>query len=98
MHKLKLDLDQLSVESFDTNPPEGTQRGTVKGHSHVCVSPFDTCAALSCNYTCGTCDPSCASCASCFNTCYDTCGASCFGTCATCQTNCQQESCVYACP
>lgn len=94
MHKLKLDLDQLSVESFGTDAPEAL-RGTVEARSHLC-SAFDTCA--SCDYTCGTCNPSCASCVSCYNTCDNTCGASCYGTCATCMTNCQQESCVYICP
>ncbi|HEU4882961.1 MAG TPA: hypothetical protein VFT45_11960 [Longimicrobium sp.] len=98
MRKLKLDLDRLIVESFDTVVAKDPGRGTVEAHSHMCVSPFETCAALSCNYTCGTCDPSCASCVSCYNTCYNTCGPSCNGSCETCQTNCQQESCVYICP
>jgi hypothetical protein len=98
MRKLKLDLDQLTVDSFDTDADDGAQRGTVEAHSLRCVSPFETCEALSCNYTCGTCNATCASCASCFNTCGNTCGGSCYGTCETCQTNCQQESCVYVCP
>jgi len=89
MRKLKLDLDRLSVESFDANGSEGAQRGTVEAHSIVCNSFIDTC---------GTCDPSCASCVSCYNSCNNTCGNSCYGTCATCQTNCQQDSCVYVCP
>jgi hypothetical protein len=96
MHKLKLDLDQLSVESFGTDPFEGARRGTVEAHSQLC-SLYETCP-VSCNDTCGTCDPSCVSCVSCNQTCYNTCGPSCYGTCATCQTNCQQESCVYVCP
>jgi len=98
MRELKLDLDQLTVDSFDTVVANNAGRGTVAAHSHACVSPFETCAALSCNNTCGTCDPSCASCASCYGTCYNTCGPSCNGSCETCQTNCQQESCVYICP
>jgi hypothetical protein len=89
MHKLKLDLDQLTVETFDTVPPDGAQRGTVQGFSHVCHTLLETC---------DTCDPSCASCISCYGTCYNTCGPSCYGTCATCQTGCEQESCVYYCP
>jgi hypothetical protein len=89
MRKLKLDLDQLTVDSFDTNPSDDTQRGTVQGFSHFCHTLLDTC---------DTCDPSCASCVSCYGTCYNTCGPSCYGTCATCQTNCEQESCVYHCP
>ncbi|MFL5538370.1 MAG: pinensin family lanthipeptide, partial [Longimicrobiaceae bacterium] len=61
MHKLKLDLDQLSVESFETNATEDARRGTVKAHSHV-----HTCGA-SCYDTCATCDPSCASCVTCYD-------------------------------
>ena len=98
MRKLKLELDRLTVESFDTVVPNEGRRGTVEANSHACVSPFETCAALSCNYTCGTCDPSCATCVSCYDTCYNTCGPSCYGTCVTCQTNCEQESCVYVGP
>src|SRR5687768_9291815 len=102
MHKLKLDLDQLTVESFDTNPDESAQRGTVEAHSHACVSPFETCAALGCPT--GTCDASCATCAtcvSCYGTCYtcaNTCGDSCYGTCVSCLTECEPVSCVYHCP
>ena len=102
MRKLKLDLDQLTVDSFDTNPSDGTRRGTVEGFSHLCgpthIDPTCFVSCESCNDTCGTCDPSCASCVSCYNTCNNTCGPSCYGTCQTCQTNCQQESCVYVCP
>jgi hypothetical protein len=86
MNKLKLDLDQLSVETFDTITPAGAQRGTVEAHGPTLLN------------TCPTCDPSCASCVSCYNTCDNSCGPSCYGTCETCQTNCQQESCVYVCP
>jgi hypothetical protein len=95
MRKLKLDLDHLTVDSFDINPSDGTRRGTVQGFSHVCGP---TRIDLTCLDTCGTCDPSCATCVSCYNTCDNTCGPSCYGTCQTCQTNCQQESCVYVCP
>ena len=93
MHKLKLELDHLSVESFDTNAPEGARRGTVEAHRPTLVGTCDSCFETNC-----TCAPSCVSCVSCFNTCGNTCGPSCYGTCETCQTNCQQESCVYVCP
>ena len=33
MHKLKLDLDALAVESFDTRPGSPRPRGTVAGHA-----------------------------------------------------------------
>ena len=93
MHKLKLELDQLSVESFDVTTREGTPRGTVEAHGPTPVGTCNSCFETDC-----TCDPSCASCVSCYNTCNNTCGPSCYGTCATCQTHCQQESCVYVCP
>jgi hypothetical protein len=111
MHKLKLDLDQLTVESFDTIVPDGTQRGTVQGFGPTrfvsCVPGAATCG-ISCEPGCdnsvgGTCDPSCggtcdATCNCTGNSCYGTCAATCNVTCATCQTYCQQESCVYVCP
>lgn len=96
MPKLKLDLDHLTVDSFDTNADAATQRGTVEAHTAL-ITLFETCPQ-SCPDTCATCDPSCATCVSCYGTCQNTCGQSCYGTCATCQTNCQQESCVYHCP
>jgi hypothetical protein len=93
MQKLKLDLDQLVVDSFDTLLAGGGEpRGTVKAFAPTMLLTCGTCN------TCGTCDPSCAGCASYNGTCYNTCGPSCYGTCATCQTNCEQESCVYYCP
>jgi hypothetical protein len=98
--KLKLNLDQLSVDSFDTTKPEA-KTGTVFGEQCTCYTNCTcpgcyTCDA-SCNGTCGaTCD------ASCNGTCGATCDASCNGTCYdyTCnrydcgatalQTNCNQ--------
>lgn len=113
MHKLKLDLDQLTVESFDTNPPEGARRGTVQGLArtiyNTCVpSGAYTCGNLSCEPGCdnsngGTCDASCngtcdATCNCTGNSCYGSCINTCNVTCDTCMTNCQQDSCVYVCP
>ena len=102
MEKLKLDVDQLTVESFEAVSPEMLGRGTVDAHSHMCISPFDACADLACpTGTCGATCATCASCASCNGTCYscyDTCGDSCNGTCLSCLTNCEPMSCVYVCP
>lgn len=86
MPKLKLHLDQLTVDSFDTLAADA-RRGTVQAFAPPTLL-----------YTCATCDPSCESCNSCFNTCHNTCGPSCNGTCVTCYTACEQESCVYVCP
>ena len=80
MKKLKLDLEDLSVESFATTPEPRREGGTVFGQQCTCYTQCTcpgcpTCDA-SCNGTCGgTCD------ASCNGTCGGTCGASCNGTC-----------------
>ena len=79
--KLKLDLDQLSVDSFDTAPAE-KPKGTVFGEQCTC-------------YTQCTC-PGCPTCyASCNGTCGATCVASCHGTCAgeTCGATCFYTDC-----
>jgi hypothetical protein len=70
MNKLKLNLDELSVESFDTTRAE-KEKGTVFGEQCTC-------------YTQCTC-PGCPTCAN-YNTCNATCGATCANTCddATC--------------
>jgi hypothetical protein len=102
MRKLKLDLDQLTVESFDTNAPDGPRRGTVR--AFMPPTPFITCP-LTCADTCDTCDYSCggtcdATCNCTGYTCCASCGGTCNGPsdCGTCQTNCEQESCVFHCP
>ncbi|HEX9938986.1 MAG TPA: hypothetical protein VGB15_17730 [Longimicrobium sp.] len=73
MGKIKLELDTLAVESFETGK-DLLPRGTVQGHgasNERCnsdVSCMDTCYFLSCNisecYRCGytgsTCDVACA--------------------------------------
>ncbi|HLM68605.1 MAG TPA: hypothetical protein VK358_13795 [Longimicrobium sp.] len=65
--KLKLNLEQLTVDSFDTSAGE-KPRGTVFGEQCTCYT----------NCTC----PGCPTCdASCNGTCGGTCAASCNGTC-----------------
>jgi hypothetical protein len=92
MRKLKLDLDQLIVESFDTRARGRRQPGTVFGEQCTCYTNCScpgcpTCDA-SCNGTCGaTCDASCnGTCdASCNGTCNNSCGGTCnCGTLNTC--------------
>ena len=101
MGKLKLDLDALNVETFDTQPEE-RDGGTVLGNANVsgqvtCVSCYGTCATcVSCQ---GTCNLSCI-----VRTCAGvTCGVTCVGnTCffcteaATCPATCAQ-TCQYTC-
>jgi hypothetical protein len=80
--KLKLNLDQLAVDSFDTSTAQ-SPRGTVHGEQCTCPTAC-TCPG------CPTCDATCA------NTCDDyTCAASCNGTCgaATCGNSCNRTDC-----
>ena len=88
MKKMKLNLDALGVESFDTSGADA-KRGTVFGEQCTCYT----------NCTC----PGCPTCyASCNGTCGGTCGentcaASCNGTCgaATCDYTCGGD-CNYS--
>jgi hypothetical protein len=85
MKKLKLDLDGLRIDSFDTTPANAVERkGTVQGQ-------FDT-AVASCD---GTCDNTCDGC-SCCCTCCPSCGGTC-ETCYTCGTCPGQWSCDGSC-
>lgn len=104
MRKLKLDLTDLEVTSFEIHGADG--RGTVAGHKTVPLTMADpscgTCPA-SCGAVClsvypddPTCAPSCPA-----VTCGATCGPSCgyYGTCdnmATClhYLTCGYISCV----
>ena len=75
MKKLRLELDELAVESFRTHREEDV-RGTVAGQNEP---PY----TRSCGGSCV------ATCASCVNTCLNTCQASCAGTCNTCAQTCE---------
>lgn len=94
MSKLRLRLDTLMVESFDTTAMEAP-RGTVFGEQCSCPTNCPTCEHT-CAYTCddATC-PACPTCAAscngtcdgggtCYASCYGTCEASCNGTCFMC--------------
>ncbi|HEU0301843.1 MAG TPA: hypothetical protein VFR37_20480 [Longimicrobium sp.] len=61
--KLKLELDDLRVDTFDTAADEGSERGTVHGHDTrpgvQCATGPNTCY-YSCEETCPlSCNPSC---------------------------------------
>jgi hypothetical protein len=98
--KLKLKLDDLAVDSFDTIAAEKS-RGTVFGEQCTC---WTACGQNTCP-GCPTCDASCnGTCAaSCDGTCNcgtdNTCGYSCYHTDCGClpptcqQTNCGMEMC-----
>ena len=67
MRKIRLDVDALRVDSFDTAAGAESQRGTVRGHSYpdACFPPsgsddpfldtcgYATCAGDTCWYSCG---------------------------------------------
>lgn len=65
MEKVRLNLDELEVQSFTTTGNEAQQRGTVHGNDQ-------------CSCACCPTDPALDTCwASCADTCWDTCGDSC---------------------
>jgi hypothetical protein len=79
--KLKLNLDELTIDSFDTTAGE-KGRGTVMGEEQCTC--WTQCGQNTCP-GCPTCD------ASCNGTCgAATCGASCYGT-------CNEATCGYSC-
>lgn len=99
MKKLRMELDELKVESFETQRAAGT--GTVIGagvligdavaQTYPNCSAIDACpSAWQCTPN-GTCyDPSCAQ----ADTCAQTCAATCFKTCAnTCPVSCYPAGC-----
>lgn len=69
MKKLTLNLDQLTVESFDTAVHQSARPGTVQGNMCCCCCCDPCCCA----------EPTVA--ATCQASCNGTCDASCNGTC-----------------
>ncbi len=58
--KIKLDLDQLSVETFETVAGNRGREGTVYGHATEWTLCDPPCTGESCDHSCGscvTCDP-----------------------------------------
>jgi hypothetical protein len=95
--KLKLSLDQLAVDSFDTSSI-AKQKGTVFGEQCTCPTACTCPGCPTCDGTCnGTCgENTCA--ASCNGTCNcqtnNTCGYSCYYTdCGCPPPTCQQSNC-----
>ena len=88
MQKIRLDLDALHVDSFETDAAPGSH-GTVRGHGEVPkeepASDYDGV----CNSYYDSCNGSCASCV-------NSCWASCAGTCYSCNPTCVQ-SCHSVC-
>ncbi|HEX5872943.1 MAG TPA: hypothetical protein VFY65_21070 [Longimicrobium sp.] len=77
MNKLK--LDELEVDSFDTTADPEERHGTVFGeqqctcHTNCTCPGCPSCAWLSCQTNCATCDPTCGG----NQTCWDSCDAIC---------------------
>jgi hypothetical protein len=98
MRKLRLDLDVLAVDSFDTQGA-GKGKGTVLAESGastyytLCVGPCaPTWDAPTCAYTCD--DPTCPACPTCAESCNGTCDATCYETCGvSCYETCRPRIC-----
>lgn len=88
MNKLRLHLEDLAVESFDTSRP-AREKGTVFGEQCSCGG---TCAGqATCDYTCddATCPNTCDD-ATCAYTCDD---LTCAGSCTKCYDTCGGATC-----
>ena len=98
MNKLKLRLDDLRVDTFQTTPVK-KEKGTVFGEQCTCWTNCTCPGCPTCDASCnGTCDASCNG--TCGGSCAGTCDASCGGTCDwTCDytCNCSDYSCDYTC-
>jgi hypothetical protein len=81
MKKIRLDLDALSVESFDTTKSEEETRGTVEGNAES-FQAYCTDGNTCYESVCGTCNTQCGSC-------HDaTCGDTYCGSCDVCTCCC----------
>ncbi len=98
MKKMKLSLDDLKVESFQTTPESAAQKkGTVFGYITQDLTLCQECPTNTCGNTCqgptceGTCDNTCQG-----PTCEGTCGEATCGQCApTCPELCGTFACFY---
>jgi hypothetical protein len=97
MKKLRLELDELRVDTFSTSGATSGEGGTVRGYNVTRGPSYDEpCEPIGPDYTEG-CPPhtqgaTCA--ASCYGTCYNSCYGSCYNTCYTCwQNTCANATC-----
>jgi hypothetical protein len=104
MKKLRLQLEDLQIDSFQTTSPE-KPKGTVFGEQCTCYTQCTcpgcpTCDA-SCNGTCdASCNGSCDGCSgdpSCFGSCDETCEWSCGTTCGYTSPGPGYECQIYFC-
>ena len=83
MRKVRLVLEELTVDSFDTTPLAAERRGTVHGQG---VAPAEPYSYPQCQTYPNCPSPLCVDTplASCDGSCAWTCGDSCNGTCGAC--------------
>lgn len=98
MRKLRLERDDLRVDTFATSGSAASEQGTVRAHGGDGTVSYDQpCEPVPHDYTDVNCPPytrgaTCA--ASCYGSCYGSCNASCYNTCYTCDQNtCANASC-----
>lgn len=92
MKKLILNLDELTVESFDTTSVERPRRGTIHGAD---VSDT-TCDQVYCD--CPTNGFECETNRDCPEETFDTCAATCGASCTFfCTRTCPPNTCAYTC-
>jgi hypothetical protein len=91
MNKLRLQLEDLRIDSFQTTPAE-KPKGTVFGEQCTCYTQC-TCPG------CPTCDASCnGTCnASCNGTCDASCGCGTYDACGTWDASCGGNTCDATC-
>jgi hypothetical protein len=104
MKKLKLRMDDLRVESFETIAGNGGARGTVPGNepsvmcSNTCTANADCTNDFACE-TYGDCTLAGSCEGTCGNSCDATCQVSCYGTCdATCNSCFETDCGCYTLP
>lgn len=95
MKKLKLNLDDLKVESFATTPEAPDRAGTVHAYDDPTPTCIDTCGT---GCTCDTCTMcyTCATNCTCETVVCGTCDTDC-GTCDTCPPCHQTEFATHLC-
>src|SRR3712207_2363061 len=91
MNKLRLELEDLQIDSFSTTPVK-KEKGTVYGEQCTCPTACTCPGCPTCDASCnGTCDASCnGTCdASCNGTCGDSCGCGTWDSCYSCYYGCE---------
>ncbi len=98
MNKLKLVLDELAVETFDTSACH-RERGTVMGEQctcqTVCTCPGCPTCDATCAYTCD--DQTCPACPTCAESCNGTCPGQGFSCNESCGGTCFASRCIDSC-